>query len=42
MPNPSDMQTETRAVYMSANTLLGQSNSVGESYTREHLLILVF
>ncbi len=38
MPNGSDMQTETRAVYISANTLLELSNSVGESYTREHLL----
>ena len=38
MPNGSDMQTETRAVYISANTLLDYSNSAGESYTREHLL----
>ena len=38
MPNGSDMQTETRAVYISANTLLERSNSVGEFYTREHLL----
>ena len=38
MPNGSDMQTETRAVYISANTLLETSNSVGELYTREHLL----
>ena len=38
MPNGSDMQTETRAVYISANTLSEHSNSVGELYTREHLL----
>ena len=38
MPNGSDMQTETRVVYISANTLLEKSISVGEFYTREHLL----
>lgn len=38
MPNGSDSKTETRVVYISANTLLENSNSVGEFYTREHLL----
>ena len=40
MPNGSDIQIETRVVYISANTLLELSNSVGELYTREHLLYL--
>ena len=38
MPNGSDSKTETRVVYISASALLVDSNSVGEFYTREHLL----
>ena len=40
MPNPSDKYRNSRRVYIRQHTT-GYTYSAGESYTREHLLILV-